>query len=65
MATQRWDAVLGGVSYVIYRFGIGFDKRRAIERQRRSALAAYADYEHHLWMLGDSRGFCGRYPPAA
>ena len=26
-------AVLAGVAYLIYRFGIGFDKRRAKERQ--------------------------------
>jgi hypothetical protein len=38
-------------------------KRADSEYQRKAALAAHADYEHHLWMQGDPRGFYGQYPP--
>jgi hypothetical protein len=56
--------VLAGIGYGAYKLAMGWDKRRIEGQQRRQALLAHADYEHWLWMSGDSRGFYGQYPPA-
>jgi hypothetical protein len=57
-------AVLGAIGYGVYRLGIGYDRKRLDRARHRQHLQARADYEHHLWMHGDPRGFYGQYPPA-
>ena len=52
---------------MMYRYRKSWPERQRQNqlRYRRSAeLAAHADYEHRLWMSGDSRGLYGHYPPA-
>lgn len=54
--------VAAGIGFV--RWMIRLDKRSWEQIGRRQALIAHADYEHHLVMNGDPRGWFGQFPPA-
>jgi hypothetical protein len=56
--------VLAGFGYAAYRIGVSYREQRTAQQAYRRALAAHADYEHHLWMQGNPIGFYGQYPPA-
>jgi hypothetical protein len=40
------------------------DQRQQAHARHRALIAAHADYEHHLWLSGDPRGYFGQFPPA-
>lgn len=56
-------AIPAAAAYGLYRYTRSYDHRYQASHAHRQALAAHADYEHRLWLQGDSRGFYGQYQP--
>ena len=56
-------AVLCLIGWGLWVFTRSYDQRHLERTRHRQALAAHADYEHHLWTMGDARGFYGQFPP--
>jgi hypothetical protein len=57
-------AVVGGICFVGYKVGVGWDRRHIEAQRHRQALAYHADYEHWLLMQGHPAGTFGQWPPA-
>lgn len=53
----------GAAGYGLWRGGVALDNRSRGQIRRRQALAANADYEHHLLLNGHPGGTYGRFPP--